>query len=92
MTQAGRAKFGRDILLGGWDNHAPGLSTKSTGKGIRLDGDGVTQPSCTRIGAPGTRRCQGGGLDFPVALDPPPRARPAMVYQSLWEREEGEMD
>lgn len=32
MAQAGDAKFGRDNLLGRWDNHVPEPSTSSAGE------------------------------------------------------------
>lgn len=79
MTQAGHAKFGRDKLLGRWDNPAPGAFDESfTGERV-FDGRAQT---CMYA----YRRAKGCAplttFSFPKP-DPPPRARPAMVWPSI---------
>lgn len=62
----------------------PGALEQVNGEGIRLDGrrHATILYAYRRAWGPAGAK---GDLTSP-ALDPPPRARPAMVYQSLWER------
>lgn len=91
MTQAGHAKFGRDILLGGWDNHAPGLSTQVNGERYptrRGRRHATILYAYRRAWDPQVPR---GDLTSPCpSIRRPARALPWSI-KSLWERR-GEMD